>query len=501
MEEPRPQFLLVTFPAQGHINPALEFAKRLLRGGATVTFAISVSAHRRFDKGGVPRGLSFATFSDGYDDGFKPTDGDDVQTYLSKFRQSGVQTLAGLLEKSAAEGKHVTCLVYTLLIPWAADVAREYQVPSALLWIQPAAVFDIYYYYFNGYKDVVDECEKDPSWSLELPGLPFILTARDLPSFLLPSTPYPYTFALPTFQEQIEEIGKMDNPKVLVNTFEALEYDALRSIDMERVDLIPIGPLLPLAFLDGRDPIDKSTGGDLFQCSKRGGDYMKWLSSQEKSSVIYVSFGSISVLSKTQMEELGQALIQTHRPFLWVIREDTKKEQKETKENEPREGELSCMEEIRERGLIVPWCSQVEVLSHPSVGCFITHCGWNSTLESLTSGVPLVAFPQWTDQTTNAKLVEDLWKTGVRVKVSEEEQGLVKSDEIKRCLEVVMESEKIRENAKRWRELAVEAAKEGGSSHTNLKAFIEEVVNHRQSVTMAIIDQPIIFTVETRVFF
>lgn len=476
MEEPRPHFLLVTFPAQGHINPALEFAKRLLGGGANVTFATSVSARRCFDKASIPEGLAFAAFSDGYDDGFKPADG-DVQTYLSKFRQSGVQTVAELLEKSVAEGNHVTCLVYTLLIPWAAEVARDCHVPSALLWIQPAALFDIYYYYFNGHKDVVDECENDPSWSLELPGFPVILTARDLPSFLLPSTPYPYNFGLPMFQVQIEALGKMDNPKVLVNTFDALESAALRSIDNERLELIPIGPLLPAAFLDGRDPTDQSSSGDFFRCS-RNSDYIKWLSSQEKSSVIYVSFGSISVLSKTQMEELGQALIQIQRPFLWVIREDAKKEHKEKEEDGSNEVELSCMEELRERGLIVPWCSQVEVLSHPAVGCFVTHCGWNSTLESLTSGVPLVAFPQWTDQTTNAKLVEDLWKTGVRVKVSEEEQGLVKSEEIRRCLEVVMECEEIRENANRWRELAVEAGKEGGSSHTNLKAFIEEVVNH-----------------------
>lgn len=479
MEERRaPHFLLVTFPTQGHINPGLEFSKRLLRAGAHVTFVTSVSAHCRFDKAAIPKGLTLAAFSDGYDDGFKPTDG-DVQTYLSKFRQSSAHTLAELLEKSAAEGNGVTCLVYTLLLPWVAEVAREFHVPSAVLWIQPAVVFDIYYYYFNGYKSVIDECEKDPSWSLELPRLPFTLKAHDLPSFLLPSTPVPYTFALSTFQEQIEVLKKMENPKILVNTFEALELDALRSFGVERLNLIPIGPLLPLAFLDERDPTDKSPGGDLFRCLKEG-DYIKWLSSQEMSSVIYVSFGSISVLSKSQMEELGRALVQTHRPFLWVIREDNEQnEQKENKEKISEEtNKLSCMEELKEQGLIVPWCSQVEVLSHPSIGCFVTHCGWNSTLESLTSGVPLVAFPQWTDQTTNAKLVEDVWKTGVRVKASNEEQGLVKSEEIKRCLEVVMGSEEMRENAKRWRELAVESAKEGGSSHTNLKAFIEEVLDH-----------------------
>lgn len=481
MEDQKAHFLLVTFPAQGHINPALVFAKRLLQAGARVTFATSVSAHRRMGgRGTIPDGLVFATFSDGYDDGFGPIDG-DIRDYLSTFRQRGAESLAALFEKSAAEGNPITCLVYTLLLPWAAKVAREYHVPNAMLWIQPATVLDVYYYYFNGYKSVISECENDPSWSLKLPKLPLELKSRDLPSFLLPSRPDPYYFALPSFQEQFELLDMEENPKILVNTFDELEPEALRSI--ERVQLIPIGPLLPSAFLDGRDPSDKSFGGDLFQHRREDGDYLQWLDIQETSSVIYVSFGSISVLSKPQMEELGRALLQTHRPFLWVIREKDKKKQSEAEKEaaEEDQDELDCMVEVKQQGLIVKWCSQVEVLSHPSIGCFVTHCGWNSTLESLASGVPVVAFPQWTDQTTNAGLVEGLWKTGVRVEVSQDE-GLVKSEEIKRCLEVVMESEEMRENAKRWRKLAVEAAKEGGSSNNNLKAFIEEVIDHH-SVT------------------
>ncbi|KAL2924022.1 Crocetin glucosyltransferase chloroplastic [Bienertia sinuspersici] len=465
MEQQKPHFLIVTFPAQGHINPALQFATRLLGAGAHVTFATAASGNRCLEKSAISDGLAFATFSDGYDNGFKATDG-DISNYLSTFGQRGGRAMVELFEKSSAEGKPVTCLVYTLLLPWAAGVARELHVPSALLWIQPALVFDIYYYYFSGYQDIINDCEKDPSWSLELPNLPLKLKSHDLPSFLLPSNPNLYAFALPTFKQQVEELEKEENPKILVNTFEALEFDALKSI--EKFKLIPIGPLLSSAFLNnGKDPTNKSFGGS------KGADYMKWLDTQEKhSSVIYISFGSLSVLSGAQMEELARSLIQTHRPFLWVIRE------KESVDKDSKEGndvdEISCMEQLKQQGLIVPWCSQVEVLSHPSVGCFVTHCGWNSTLESITSGVPMVAFPQWTDQTTNAKLVEDVWEVGVKARVSEE-GGLVKSDEIKRCLEEVIESEKIRENAKKWKDLAIEAAKEGGTSDRNLKAFMEEL--------------------------
>ncbi|KAK9932979.1 hypothetical protein M0R45_020195 [Rubus argutus] len=85
--------------------------------------------------------------------------------------------------------------------------------------------------------------------------------------------------------------------------------------------------------------------------------------------------------------------------------------------------------------MIVPWCSQLEVLSNPSLGCFVTHCGWNSSLESMVYGVPVVAFPQLTDQCTNAKMIEDMWKTGVRVEPNEE--GVVVGEELKRCLDLV----------------------------------------------------------------
>lgn len=189
--------------------------------------------------------------------------------------------------------------------------------------------------------------------------------------------------------------------------------------------------------------------------------------------MIYISFGSIAVISKKQSEELGRGLLKTAKPFLWVIRAKLDGDHEEKEEDK-----LSCMDELEQLGMIVPWCSQVEVLSHPSLGCFMTHCGWNSSLESLVMGVPVVAFPQWTDQGTNAKLIEDAWRTGVRVRANED--GVVDADEVKRCLETVLEdgekSQEMRRNALKWKELAREAAKEGGSSDKNLKAFIKDII-------------------------
>nr|DAD33983.1 TPA_asm: hypothetical protein HUJ06_004623 [Nelumbo nucifera] len=148
-----PHFLLVTFPAQGHINPSLQFAKRLIRIGAQVTFATSVSAHRRMSNACNPDGLTFAPFSDGYDDGFKLTD--SVEHFLSELKRRGSETLRELILSLAREGRPVSCLG-SHPPPTVGRRRRTYlDVPWALLWIQPATVFDIYYYNFTGYGDLI----------------------------------------------------------------------------------------------------------------------------------------------------------------------------------------------------------------------------------------------------------------------------------------------------------------------------------------------------------
>ncbi|CAA2971524.1 crocetin glucosyltransferase, chloroplastic-like [Olea europaea var. sylvestris] len=464
----RPHVLLVTFPAQGHINPLLTFAKTLVRNGIEVTFSTSLYAQRRIAKaaGDINPLLTFAAFSDGYDDGCKQSD--DHNRYMAVIRNSSSNSIRDTVLASAEQGRPVTCLVYSLLLPWAAAVARELQIPSALLWIQPTTVLDIYYYYFNGYGEEINNSSDDPSWTIQLPGLP-LLAKRDLPSFVLPPSSDHKVFALSTCKEHLEMLDAETKPKVLVNTFDALQADALKAI--EDYELIGIGPLIPSAFLDGKDPSDKDVGGDLFNKSE---DYLQWLNSMPESSVIYVSFGTLLRLPKVQMEEIAKGLLECGRPFLWVIRVN------ENSEEEKDDNKPSRLEELEKLGNIVPWCSQLEVLTHPSLGCFVTHCGWNSTLECIACGVPVVAFPQWADQGTNAKLIQDVWRTGLRV--NPREDGIVESYEIKRCIETIMgdgeKSGELRENAWKWKNSAREAMQEDGSSTKNLKVFVEELVDY-----------------------
>ncbi|XP_052207338.1 crocetin glucosyltransferase, chloroplastic-like [Diospyros lotus] len=456
MEELR--VLFVTFPGQGHINPSLQLAKRLAATGLKVTFLTASSALTRMSKAttATPPGLTFAGFSDGAIASFKTAN--DVNDYMVELRRLGSRAVEDIIASAAANGQPFVHVVYTILLPWVGQIARDLNIPSTFLWIQPAALFGVYYHYLNGYGDAIRENVVDPSWSIHLPGLPR-LHSRDLPSFIKPSNVY--DFAVPLVQEHLDFLASEKKPKILINTFDALEPEALKVV--ENINLVTVGPLIPSAFLDGKDPSDTSFGGDLFQKSED--HYLEWLNSKPKESVVYLSFGSLSVLSNRQTEEIARGLIQSRRPFLWVMRR--------TDNGEKQEDKLSCMEELEELGMIVPWCSQVEVLEHPSLGCFVSHCGWNSSLESLVSGVPVVGFPQWADQLTNGKLIEDVWKTGIRL--TENEEGIVEGGEIKRCIEMAMEGEEMRRNAKKWKDLAMEAAGDGGSSAVNLRAFLGEI--------------------------
>ncbi|KAG6393433.1 hypothetical protein SASPL_147674 [Salvia splendens] len=445
--------LLVIFPVQGQINPSLQFAKKMIKLGIHVTFATSLSVCRRMAD---DKGLTFLGFDDGYDDGFKLSD--DTTKFMTSIRSNGSKALRDAIVAAAEEGRPVTCLVYSLILPWATEVARELHIPSAQLWTQPATVFTIYYHYFNGFSDEITEKSDNPCWEIQIPGAP-PLSKTDLPSYLLPSSSELDNFVLAASKEQFDLLDtEPSKPKVLVNTFNSLEAEALAAFD--RYELIAIGPLIPPAFISGEDPSENLFGGDLFEKSD---GCIEWLNSKLQSSVVYVSFGSLLRLLKEQKEEIAGGLLRSRRPFLWVMR-DSEEEEK-----------LSCLEDLDKIGKMVTWCSQLEVLTHPSLGCFVTHCGWNSTLESLSCGVPVVGFPGSADQGTNAKMIEDVWKIGVRVKGNED--GIVESREIWRCVEEVMDgglkSLEYRQNANKWKGLAREAALENGPSTMNLKAFLD----------------------------
>ncbi|KAK1259400.1 Anthocyanidin 3-O-glucoside 5-O-glucosyltransferase 1 [Acorus gramineus] len=454
----KPHFLVVAFPAQGHINPALQLAKRLARSTLSpITFATTPSILRRLNHHSHHPLISFAPISDGTEDGFNPSTG-DLKHYFAQLRHLGSESLTELLRSLSDSGRPVKCVVYNFLLPWTADVARDLGVPSVLFWVQPATVFRVYYQYFHDYKPLIDSKKGEPKFTIDFPGLPRLAIA-DLPSFFQASSKDD-TLALPILEELFQILDREEGKvRVLVNTFDALEVDTLGPVGS--IELCGIGPMVPSAYVDGEDVSDTGFGGDIFSGGGSSG-YKEWLDSKAERSVVYVSFGTTVTLQKRLVEEVLKGLKKSGRPFMWVLRN-------------AKGGEEVASDVGGGEGMVVEWCNQMEVLSHPSIGCFVSHCGWNSTVESLVSGVPMVGMPQWSDQATNAKMVEDWWGMGVRARAEGGEEGGVVAAEIVRCLEVVMGGEEMRDNARRWREAAREAVRENGTSDRNMREFVERI--------------------------
>ncbi|XP_066375829.1 anthocyanidin 3-O-glucoside 5-O-glucosyltransferase 1-like [Miscanthus floridulus] len=154
------------------------------------------------------------------------------------------------------------------------------------------------------------------------------------------------------------------------------------------------------------------------------------------------------------------------RPYLLVVRKDNRAMLAEEADTELELGERA------KNGMVVEWCDQAHVLSHPAVGCFVTHCGWNSVLESVASGVPMVGVPKVSEQSTNARLVEREWRVGVRAQV--DGGGVLRAAELRRCVEDVMGDEtEVRRMAAEWNRVVAEAMGKGGSSYCNLMAFVD----------------------------
>ncbi|XP_059432918.1 UDP-glycosyltransferase 74F2-like [Corylus avellana] len=445
----RAHCLALTYPTQGHINPLLEFSKRLEHKGVKVTLVtthfISKTIHKE-----ATTSIALETISDGYDEGGR-AQAESIKAYLESLRRIGSQTLGELLEKLSTSGCPVDCIVYDAFLPWALDVAKKFGLLGAAIFTQSCVVDNIFYHVHKGVLKVpFSEAE------VLLPGSP-ALGPQDMPFF----GSYPAFFDM--IVDQFSNIDKAD--WVFVNTFYELEQ---KVVDwMAKIwPLRTIGPTIPSMFLDKRLEDDKNYGFDIFKPNTDA--CMKLLNGQPKGSVVYVSFGSVAPIEVEQMEEIAWGLRMSNRCFLWVVRE-----------SEEVKLPKNFVEETSEKGLVVHWCPQLEVLAHEAVGCFVTHCGWNSTLEALSFGVPMVGVPYWSDQNTNAKYIMDVWKMGLKAPADEE--GIARREVVEHCIREIMEGDRgkeIKKNAFKWRKLAKEAVDEGGSSDKNIEEFVAKLVQY-----------------------
>ncbi|XP_008777481.1 UDP-glycosyltransferase 88F3-like [Phoenix dactylifera] len=464
--------MVVLYPAMGmgHLTPMVELAKLFLRDGLAVTvlvvdppfkqgssapfIAATSAAHPSLFFHQVPA-ASLQPESSPSSNPVTP-----MSLMLDTLREATAQL--HLLIKSLSESSTVRALVVDFFCTDALEVATALGLPCYLFFPSAATSLAVELYLptlhsttSTSFKDLGDA-------PVHFPGL-HPIPASDMPGPLQDRNDDGYKALL----VHLQRFPRFDG--ILVNSFESLEPRAVKALkdgiclpDRPMPPTYCIGPLIA----EGK-PSEKH------EC-------ITWLDSQPKASVVFLCFGSMGSFPAEQLKETATGLERSGQRFLWVVRAPRNGDQTAKFPGPRLEPDLEAilpvgfLERTKDRGLVVKsWAPQVEVLAHEAVGAFVTHCGWNSTLEGVCAGVPLIGWPLYAEQRMNkVMLVQDI---GLAVAVEGYDRELVGAEEVEAKVRWVMESEggnKLRKRAAVMAEKAKEAWKDGGSS----KAAWVEVV-------------------------
>jgi len=482
-----PHFVLFPLIAQGHIIPMIDIAKLLAQRGVIVTIFTTPKNASRFSSvlsRAVSSGLqikivtlNFPTEQAGLPEGCENFDMVD-----SKDMKMNLFHAITLLQKPAEElfdalTPKPSCIISDFCIPWTIEIAEKHKIPR--ISFHGFSCFCLHCMLKIQTSKILERVDSE-SEHFTVPGIPdqIQVTKEQIPG---------------TLKGELKEFGeKMHDAEIkshgeIINTFEELEKAYVKDYKKERNGKVwCVGPVS----LCNKDGLDKAQRGNIASISEH--HCLKWLDLHQPKSVVYACLGSLCNLIPSQLMELALALEATNRPFIWVIREGNKSEELEKWISEERFEERN-----KGRGLIIRgWAPQVLILSHPSIGGFLTHCGWNSTLEGISAGLPLVTWPLFADQFLNEKLVTQVLRIGVSLGVEvpmrwgvEENLGvLVKKEGIKEAICMVMdegeESKERRERASKLSEMAKRAVEKGGSSHLNINLLIQDIMQQRSSSTV-----------------
>jgi abscisate beta-glucosyltransferase len=292
---------------------------------------------------------------------------------------------------------------------------------------------------------------------------------------------------LPIFvREKSGRFGKMANAEEksfgsVVNSFYELEpaYAEYFRKEMGKKAWL-VGP----ASLCNRNVADKAERGK--QASIDEQSCLRWLDDKEPNSVLYIGFGSKPRFAPGQFSEIAHALEAFNHPFIWVV-------------GKTIEDEENCLpggfeERIKEskKGLVIRgWAPQLLILEHGAVGGFMTHCGWNSMLEGVCSGVPMITWPLSAEQFYNEKLITNVLGIGVQVgsiewvTIGSAEKAFIGREKVEVAVKKFMGGgDEVVEMRRRVRELAEKAKRAvevGGSSYSDTHALIEELKSFRNN--------------------
>ncbi|KAJ9555333.1 hypothetical protein OSB04_009947 [Centaurea solstitialis] len=481
-------FLIIPVMCPGHLIPMIEMAKLIAQQSVTVSIVVTPRNAQRYGSvldraiaSGLPIRLLKLQFPASSESGLpEECESMDDLPSLSLFMNflNASAKLQQPLEQVLGELKpKPSCIIADKSLTWTADVAKKNEIPWVI---------------FDG-TSCFTQLAADKLWLSKihekvaesepfiLPGLPdsIVMTKSQLPGlFNIGNSPKAKEMKI--VKEHIREL-EVGAYGILINSFEELETRYIDEYKKQKQGKAwCIGPLSQ----SNKNDLDKAQRGSNASLNEHG--CMKWLDSQHPGSVIYACLGSLTHQSTPQFIELALGLEDSGFPFILVVKGGGGAEK-----IEKWLAEDGFEERVKGRGILVHgWAPQVLILSHPAVGAFLTHCGWNSTIEGFCAGVPMITWPQFAEQFFNERLAVQVVGTGVAVGAKtvvhvglEDTFGIqVKREDVCKVAKIIMdkgrEGEERRRKAKYFKEMAEKAIEEGGSSQLNLKLFIEDIMLH-----------------------
>ncbi|KAK1667221.1 hypothetical protein QYE76_055380 [Lolium multiflorum] len=456
---------VVLYPALGvgHLNPMVQLAKAFLRRGVAVTIAVVDPPGKDPVLEAAVARLAVACPS--MTVRLLPIPPACADSHGAMRILAELRLASPVLREFLASLPAVDALVFDMFCIDALDVGADLAIPTYMFFPSAAADLAIYL-------QVPGCCRAAPSsfgdmgeTPLRFSGVPPV-RALDMPDTMVDRESE-------LCRTRLQQLARMPEARgVLVNSFEELEPRALKAL---RDGLcVPAGRSTPQIYCVG--PL--VDGG----VSANGGSgerhaCLEWLDMQPKQSVVFLCFGSGGVFSAAQLRETARGLEESGHRFLWTVRSPREEQSKYTEPDLEAFLPDGFLQRTSDRGLVLKnWAPQAEVVQHEAVGAFVTHCGWNSALEAIMAGVPMICWPLYAEQRLNkVHLVEEM-RIGVAVEGYEEE--LVRAQEVETKVRLVMEPDQgkeLRDRVAMAQEMAAHAVKEGGSSDVAFYAFIKHL--------------------------
>ncbi|XP_040385489.1 anthocyanidin 3-O-glucosyltransferase 2-like [Oryza brachyantha] len=473
-----PTVVLIPFCVSGHLTSILEVGKRMLRSGGTdravsltVLLAQLPAAQRAPDLDDAIRREAEDAESAGYDVRFHCLPAEKLpefrggEDFISRFMQQHAsharEAIAGLESPVAAVVLDFFCT--TLL-----DVTRELGLPGYVYFTSAASMLALMLRLPALDREVAVDFE-EMEGAVDLPGLP------PVPAALLPAPmmkkDHNYTWLVYHGDRFLEAAG------IIVNTVAELEPGVLEAIADGRC--VP-GRRVPAIYTVG--PVMSS----LKPPPEKPHECVQWLDAQPRASVVLLCFGSMGSFAPPQVLEIASGLERSGHRFLWVLRgRPPAHSAYPTDANVEELLPEGFLERTKERGLVwSKWAPQKEILAHRAVGGFVTHCGWNSTLEALWHGVPLVPWPLYAEQHLNAFELVAVMGVAVAMEVDRKRDNFVEVAELERAVRCLMDDgselgRKAREKTTEAKAACRNAVEEDGSSYMALQKLTKQMAYPR----------------------